>query len=97
MLWTCHSGRAARLRESRADAGMVAVLRTEAQRTAVWDDRAERPRGWPCGMAVQGGPENGCVGQLCKEAQRMAVWAKRPRGRAHLACRLTLSEQDSSD
>ena len=35
MLWARHSGRASRLQESRAEAGVVAALRTEAQRTAV--------------------------------------------------------------
>ena len=32
---------------------MVAAPRTEAQRTAVWDSCAERPREWLCGTAVQ--------------------------------------------
>ena len=36
---------AARLQESRAEAGVVAALRREAQRTAVWDGCAEGPRG----------------------------------------------------
>ena len=53
MLWAT-GGMAARLQESRAEAGVVAAPRTEAQRTAVWDDCAERPRGWLCG---QRGPE----------------------------------------
>ena len=34
----------------RAEAEMVAVPRTEAQRTVVWDDCAERPRGQLCGQ-----------------------------------------------
>ena len=38
VLWAGHGGMAARLQESRAEAGVVAALRTEAQRTAVWDD-----------------------------------------------------------
>ena len=42
MLWAPHGGRAARLQESRAEAGVVAVPRTEAQRTAV---QTEAPRG----------------------------------------------------
>ena len=37
-----HGGRAARLQKSRAEAGVGAVLRTEAQGMAV---QAERPRG----------------------------------------------------
>ena len=40
-----HSGRAAGLQESRAEAGVVAVPRTEAQRMAVRYDCAEGPRG----------------------------------------------------
>ena len=32
MLWALHGGRAARLQESRTEAGVVAALRTEAQR-----------------------------------------------------------------
>ncbi|KAK2506555.1 hypothetical protein MC885_011616, partial [Smutsia gigantea] len=44
---------AARLQESRAEAGVVAAPRTEAQRMAVQDDCAERPRGWLCGTTVQ--------------------------------------------
>ena len=67
MLWAQHSGRAARLQESRAEAGVVAVPRTEAQRMAVQDDCAERPRGQLCGMTVQRGLEDGCVGQLCRQ------------------------------
>ena len=55
---------------------MVAAPRTEAQRTAVQDDYAERPRGQLYGTTVQRGPENGCVGRLC----RKAVQAERPRG-----------------
>ena len=54
MLWVQHGGRAARLQESRAEAGVVAVLRREAQRTAVWDGCAQKPRGWLC---RQRGPE----------------------------------------
>ena len=38
----------------RAEPEVVAVQRTEAQRTAVWEDCAERPRGQLCG---QRGPE----------------------------------------
>ena len=45
MLWAQHGGRAARLQESRAEAGVVAAPRTVVQRTAVQDDCAERPRG----------------------------------------------------
>ena len=103
---------AARLQESRAEAGVVAAPRTEAQRMAVRDNCAERPRGWLCGTTVQRGPEDGCVN---RGAQRMAVWddcaerprghlcgtavqAEGPRGRDWLAaCRLTLSEWDFSD
>ena len=44
MLWGCHGGGAARLQESRAEAGVVAILRTEAWRTAVWDNYAEAQR-----------------------------------------------------
>ena len=74
MFWAQHSGRAARLQESRAEAGVVAVPRTEAQRMAVRD---------------------GCAGG---EAQRTAVWTEGPRGRDQLAaCRLALSEWDSTD
>ena len=51
-------GRAARLQESRAEAGVVAALRTEAQRMSVWDNCAERPRGRLCGTTVQRGPED---------------------------------------
>ena len=54
MLWVQQSDRAARLQESRAEAGVVAALRTEAQRTAVRDGCAERPGGWLC---RQRGPE----------------------------------------
>ena len=43
----------AQLQESQAEAGVVAALRTEAQRTAVRDGCAERPRGQLCGMTVQ--------------------------------------------
>ena len=53
MLWVQHSGRAARQQESRAEAGVVAAPRIEAQRAAVWDDCIERPRGWLCGIAMQ--------------------------------------------
>ena len=42
------------LQESRAGAGVVAAPRTEAERMAVWDDFAERPRGRLYG---QRGPE----------------------------------------
>ena len=66
VLWAQHGGMAARLQESRAEAGVVAALRTEAQRTAVWDDCAERPRGWLCGAAVQ--------------AERPRGWLCRQRG-----------------
>ena len=38
----------------------VAALRTEAQRMAVWDDYAERPRGRLC---RQRGLEDGCEGR----------------------------------
>ena len=68
MLWAGHDGRASRLQESRAEAGVVAAPRTEAQRMAMWDDCAgreaqrmavwdgcaEKPRGQLCG---QRGPE----------------------------------------
>ena len=43
---------AARLQESRAEAGVVAAPRTEAQKTAVWDDCADRPGGQLCRTAV---------------------------------------------
>ena len=60
MLCAQHGGRAARLQENRAEAGVVTVPKTEAQ--------------------------------------RMAVQTEGPRGRAWLAaCRLFLSERDSSD
>ena len=36
-----------------------------AQRTAVRDECAEKPKGWLCWKAVQRGPEDGCAGQLC--------------------------------
>ena len=65
--WLLHSCRAARVQESREEAGVVAVPRTEAQRTAVWDGCAERPRGWLCGMTVQAERPGG------REA-----WRKRP-------------------
>ena len=78
MLWAQQGGRAARLQESRTMAAVVAAPRTEAQRTAVRDSCAERPRGWLCG---QRGPEDSCVGQLCREAWRMAVQTEGPRGR----------------
>ena len=45
VLWALHGGTAARLQESRAEAGVVAAPRTEAQRMAVW---TEGPRGWLC-------------------------------------------------
>ena len=51
MLWAQHSGRAARLQESRAEAAVEAALRTEAQRMAVQDNCAERPRGQLCRTA----------------------------------------------
>ena len=86
MLRAPHSGRAARLQESRAEAGVVAAPRTEAQRMAVQKDCAERPRGQLCGTAVQA------------EAQRMAVQTEGPRGRHWLAaCRLALSDWNFSD
>ena len=65
---------------------MVAAPRTDAQRTAVRDDCAERPRGSLYKTAVQA------------EAQRTAVQTEGPRGRDWLAaCRLALSEWDFSD
>ena len=79
------------LQESRAEAGVVAAPRTEAQKTAVWDDCAEMPRGRLCGVTVW----DGCAG---REAQRTAVWTEEPRGRDRLAAyRLTLSEWNFSD
>ena len=42
MLCARHGGRAARLQESRAEAGVVVVPRTEAQRTAVGDGCVDR-------------------------------------------------------
>ena len=44
MLWAQYDGRAAKLQESRAEAGVAAVPRTEAQRMAVRDDCAEAQR-----------------------------------------------------
>ena len=70
MLWVGHGGRAARLQESRAEAGVVAAPRTEAQRMAVWDRGAERSRGRLYGMTVQRGPEVGCAD---REAQRQRL------------------------
>ena len=67
MLWVQHGGRAARLQDSRVEAGVVAVLRTEAQRMAVQDNCAERPGGWLCGTAVW---TEGPRGWLCRVAQR---------------------------
>ena len=91
MLCMQHSGTAAKLQESRAEAGVVAALRTEAQKMALWDSCA----GWLC---RQRGLEDGCVGQLCREAQRTAVRTEGPRGRDQLATyRLALSEWDFSD
>ena len=54
LLCTQHGGRTARQLENREEAGVVAAPRTEAQRMAVQDDCAERPRGRLCG---QRGPE----------------------------------------
>ena len=54
MLWARHGGRAARLQQSRAEAGVVAAPRTEAQRMAVQDDCVERLGGLLC---EQRGPE----------------------------------------
>ena len=85
MLWARHGGRAARLQESRAEAGVVGVLRTEAQRMVVWDDCAERPGGQLCKTAVQRGPEDGCAERGARGRDRLA------------ACRLALSEWDFSD
>ena len=76
MLWAQNGGRAARLQKSRAEAGVVAAPRTEAQRMAVWDDCAEKPRGQLYGTTVQ----DGYAGS---EAQRTAVrdgCAEKPRG-----------------
>ena len=53
LLCTQHGGRTARQLENREEAGVVAAPRTDAQRTAVRDDCAERPGGRVCGMAVQ--------------------------------------------
>ena len=73
---------------------MVAVPRTEAQRTAVWGDWAEEA--WR--MAVQTeGPEAGCEN---RGVQRTAVQTEGPRGKGRdqlAACRLALSERDFSD
>ena len=75
----------------RAEAGVVAVRRTEAQRMAVWDDCAEGTRGRLCRTAVQAEKPRG---RLC----RIAVQTERRRGRDWVAaCRLTMSEQDFSD
>ena len=71
----------------------MAAPRAEAQRRAVQDNCAERPRGWLCGMAVQ----EGCAG---REAHRTAVQTEGPRGKGRdqlAACRLALSEQDFSE
>ena len=40
VLWARHGGTAARLQESRAEAGVVTALRTEARRMPVRDDCA---------------------------------------------------------
>ena len=61
MLWVGHGGRAARLQESRAEAGVVAAPKTEAWRMAVWDNCAKRPGGQRCGTAVQRSPEDSCA------------------------------------
>ena len=71
MLWAQHSGRAARLQESRAEAGVVVVPRTEAQRTAMLDNCAERPRGQLCGTAVHRSPEDGYADRGAQK-QRLA-------------------------
>ena len=51
MLWAQHGGRAARLQESRAEAGVVAAPRTEAQRTAVRNGYAEA---WRTAVRTEG-------------------------------------------
>ena len=84
---------AARLQESRAEVGTVAVPRTETG-MAVW---ADRPRGWLCGATMQTGSRT-AVWDDCAESQRTAVQTEGARGRDQLAaCRLALSGWDFSN
>ena len=58
----------------------------------------EQSKSWRGDSTEDKGPEDGSAGRPCREARRTVVWTEGPIGRDQLvACRLALSEWDSSD